>query len=148
MLSIEEINKMWAADCVINEIDLEAASRDTAKLHQKYLELFMVAKMQYKKRDQEHKILVRDRWLYYTGKMDQAEMQARGWPYDPFNGLKIMKTDLQYYFDADTVLHKSEEKVTYAKTVVETLEDILGMIRWRHQHVKTIMDYRRFTSGN
>ena len=139
---------MWAKDCVIDEIDLEAASRETARLHQKYLELFMVAKMQLKKRDQEKAILQKDRWLYYTGKMTQEEMKARNWPFDPFNGLKILRTDLDYYFNADPLLQKADEKVTYAKTVCETLEDILGMIRWRHQHLKLIMEYRRFTSGN
>ena len=148
MMSLEEINKMWAKDCKIDEIDLEAASRETARLHQKYLELFMVAKMQLKRRDQEKAILLKDRWLYFTGKMSQAEMTAKGWPFDPFDGLKILRTDLDYYFQADPLLQKADEKITYAKVLAEALEDILGMIRWRHQHIKTIMEYRRFTSGN
>ena len=97
--------------------------------------------------DQKQKILLKDKWLYFNGKMDQAEIAARGWPYDPFNGLKIMKSDLEYYFNADPELQKSEEKIIYIKTLVETLEEIMGTLRWRHTHIKNMIDWRKFTSG-
>lgn len=138
---------MWKKDSEIDEMNLDESSQKIAKIHGKYLELISITKLQLKKKELEQKILLKDKWLYFNGKMDQAEIATRGWPFDPFNGLKIMKTDLEYYFNADPELQKSEEKIIYLKTLVETLEEIMGTLRWRHTHIKNMIDWRKFTSG-
>ena len=98
MYSLDEILTMWKKDAVIDEMDLAESSRNIPKLHAKYLELFSVMKLQLKRKEMAQQVLLRDKWLYYTGKMDQADITARGWALDPFNGLKIMKSDMQYYY--------------------------------------------------
>jgi hypothetical protein len=147
MLSLENILEQWKKDSEIDEMNLDEASRTTTRLHAKYLELLSTAKLVLKKRELEQKTQLRDKWLYFNGKMDKSEMDSRGWPYDPFNGLKIMKSDLEYYFNSDTDLQKSEERIIYLKTLVETLEEIINNIRWRHSTIKNMIDWRRFTSG-
>jgi len=50
---------------------LDEASQQTPVLHSKYLHLLSEAKMMYKKAEFEQKNLLRDKWLYYNGKMDR-----------------------------------------------------------------------------
>jgi hypothetical protein len=147
MITLDGLIEMWKKDSEIDEMNLDESSQKIAKIHGKYLELISITKLQLKKKELEQKILLKDKWLYFNGKMDQAEIATRGWPFDPFNGLKIMKTDLEYYFNADPELQKSEEKIIYLKTLVETLEEIMGTLRWRHTHIKNMIDWRKFTSG-
>ena len=147
MLNIETILENWKKDSEIDEVNLDEASRQTAKLHGKYLEMFTTSKLLLKRSELQQKTLLKDKWLYFSGKMDKSEMDLRGWPYDPFNGLKVMKSDMEYFFNSDPELQKSEEKIIYLKSLVETLEEIINNIRWRHSTIKNMIDWRRFTSG-
>jgi len=85
--------------------------------------------------------------LYYNGKMSQEEIESRGWDYDPFDGLKVMKGDMDYYYDSDKDIQQSEEKITYYKTLVETLQEIVETLRWRHQTIGNIIKWKQFEAG-
>lgn len=146
-MNIEDIMKMWAKDSRIDEINLDKECSNIPKLHAKYLELLTVSKLRLKRKELSQKQLLKDKWLYYTGKMDKQDMDDRGWPYDPFNGLKVMKSDLSYYYNSDKDLQKSEELIGYNKVLVETLSEILGHINWRSNLIKNMIQWRTFTSG-
>lgn len=147
MLNIENILTEWHNDSVINDNKLDQTSVDTAKLHAKYLQWLSVAKLQYKKSQMNQKVLLKDKWLYYNGKMSQEEIESRGWDYDPFEGLKVMKGDMDYYYNSDKDIQKSEEKITYYKTLVETLQEIVETLRWRHQTIGNIIKWKQFENG-
>ena len=147
MLKLEDILTEWQKDSEINQGRLDQASVDTAKLHAKYLQWLSVAKLQLKRQQMNQKTLLKDKWLYYNGKMSQDEIESRGWDYDPFNGLKVMKGDMDYYYDSDKDIQKSEEKIVYYKTLVETLQEIVESIRWRHQTIGNIIKWKQFESG-
>lgn len=53
--------------------------------------------------------------------------------------------DMYYSTDEDMVRIKAQ--IDYQKTIIDTLEEIMGNIRWRHTHVKNILDFKKFTSG-
>lgn len=148
MLNLEEILQEWKKESVIDEMALDEASRQAGRLHSKYLEMLMAVKLSLKKKELEQKVLLRDKWLYYSGKMTKEEMDERKWPYDPFKGLKIMKSDMDYYFNADEDLQKVEERITYFKTTIEALEEIMGSLKWRSQTIKNMIQWRQFVSGN
>ena len=147
-MNVEEILEMWKKDSEINEVDLDSTSTQTPKLHYKFLELYTVAKLQLKRQRLKISELKKDKWLYYTGKMTQNDMDERGWEYDPFKGgTKPLKGDMNYYYDADPDIQALVAKIEYHETLVETLEEIMNNIRWRHSTIKNIIDWRRFTSG-
>ena len=147
-MTVDEILELWKKDSPIDEIDLDKSSADTPKLHSKYLELLTVAKLQLKRLNLKIASLKKDKWLYYTGKMTQNDMDERGWEYDPFKGgTKPLKGDMNYYYDADPDIQALVAKIEYHETLVETLEEIMNNIRWRHSTIKNIIDWRRFTSG-
>lgn len=147
MNKLDDILEMWKKDSQIDSISLDESSKHFSKIHAKYLEMLSVTKLQLKKKELEQKILLRDKWLHFNGKLDKSKIDEYGWSYDPFNGLKILKSDFEYFFNADSDLQKSEELITYLKTVKETLSEIIENIKWKHQTIKNMIEWNKFTSG-
>ena len=148
MIDLKSIHEMWKEDCVINEMKLDESSRQIPILHAKYLELLSTVKLQLKRAEFSQKTLLKQKWLYYNGKMDQDEIAEMDWDPDPFNGLKILKGEMDYYYDSDPEIQKSEEKIQYYKTVIDTLTEIISNITWRHQTIKNMIEWKKFSSGN
>ena len=146
-MNIDDIMKQWQEDCVIDKNNLDEVSRQTPMLHAKYLQLLGQAKLRLKREEMKQKTLLKDKWLYYNGKMSQEEIDAQGWDYDPLNGLKIMKGEMNYYYDSDKEIQESELKIQYYKTCIDTLTDIVDSLKWRHQTIGNIIRWRIFESG-
>jgi len=147
MLNLDEIFKMWAKDSEIDDLRLDEASKKSASLHAKYLEMLSVSKLQLKRKDMEFKVLLKNKWLWYNGKMQKDEIDRLGWEYDALNGLKILKGEMDYYYNSDPHIQEMQAKIDYLKTLIETLEEIINNIRWRHSTIKNMIDWRRFESG-
>ena len=146
MIDLNVILDMWQEDCQINT-KLDEASRLTPKLHAKYLRLLSEAKLMSKRSEQSQKILLKQKWLYYNGKMSGDDIVANGWEYDPFHGLKVLKGEMDYYYNADTDIQKSIEKLEYWKTVISTLSEIVSNINWRHQTIGNMIKWKPFEAG-
>lgn len=147
-MHLDQILSMWEEDCKIDGMKLDDVSRDTPNLHAKYLRLLTEAKLQMKRAELKQKSLLKDKWLYYNGKMSQEELEEKGWDPDPFNGLKVMKGEMDHYYDSDPEIQKSEELIEYWKTIRDTLIDIVDNIKWRHQTIGNMIRWRQFESGN
>jgi len=149
MMQLEDILKLWETDSVIDDVNLDETSIKGARLHSKYLELYSIAKLNLKKKELNMAHLRKDKWLYYNGKMSKEEMDARGWPYDPFSGMaKPLKSDMELFYSTDTDTMKLQGQIEYQCTIVEALKDIMDNIKWRHTTIKNIIDHRRFVSGS
>ena len=74
-------------------------------------------------------------------------MDSKGWDYDPLDGLTVLKGDLDKWYDADDVIQDHQKKMAYQEEVVATLKEILDNIKWRHQTIKNMIEWRKFTSG-
>lgn len=147
-MQLDTILTMWEEDCKINGMRLDDVSRDTPNLHAKYLRLLTEAKLQLKRAELKQKALLKEKWLYYNGKMSQEELEERGWDPDPFNGLKVMKGEMEHYYDSDPEIQKSEELVEYWKTTKDTLIDIVDNIKWRHQTIRNMISWKQFEAGS
>ena len=146
-MNIESILEMWKKDSVIDEMQLDEASRDSAKLHSKYLELHSISRLKLKKLELEFKPLLRDKFLHYGGKLSQVELDQKGWEYDPLNGLTVLKGDLDKWYDADPLIQEQPAKIAHQQELVDVLKEILDNIKWRHQNIKNMIEWRKFTSG-
>jgi len=147
MIDLESILSMWKEDSVIDEMNLDDASIQSAKLHSKYLELHSITKLRLKKAELDFKVLLRDKWEHYNGKMAQDEIEKRGWDYDPLKGLTVLKGDMDKYYDADYDIQEAQAKIQYLEQTVDTLKEILDNVKWRHQSIKNAIEWRKFTSG-
>ena len=147
MLDLESILNEWKEDSVIGSHKLDDVSQQTPALHAKYLAYLSLTKLQLKRAENKQMELLKQKWLYYNGKMDEAELKATGWDLDPFNGLKILKGDLEYYYNADPEIQRSTEKVEYLKTIISTLTEIVDNLKWRHQTIGNMIRWRQFEAG-
>ena len=129
MLTLESTLEEWQTDCKIDENNLVRSTVEIAKLHAKYLQVLSINKLQLKKSQMGQQTLLLEKWKYYNGKLSQDEIEAHGWEYDPFNGIKVIKGDMNRYYDADIDIQKSEEKIAYYKTFVETLSEIVENLK-------------------
>ena len=147
MIDLKEVLADWAEDSRIG-MKLDEDSRNTPLLHAKYLEKLANSKLLLKRAEFTQKVLLKQKWEWYNGKMDPDTLKELRWDPDPFNGLKIMKGDMDYYYDSDPEIQKSEEKIQYYKTLVETLTEIVSNITWRHQTIGNMIKWKQFESGN
>ena len=148
MNTLEEVLEAYSADSQLPRNDLDEASRATPSLHAKYLTILSHTKLRLKKAEMDQKSLLKLKWLWFNGKMDEDQIKELGWDYDPLNGLKIMKGDMDNFYDSDTEIQESELRIQYLKTMVDTLKEIVDTLRWRHQTIGNMIKWRQFEAGN
>jgi len=147
-MNIEQVLEMWKEDSIIDDLKLDDTTIKMARIHSKYLELITIAKIRRKKKDLDYKTLLKNKWLYYNGKLSKEEIDIYKWEYDPFGGLnKPLKGDMNYYYDSDIDIQKAQAALEYDKVLIETLEEIMSTIRWRHQNIGNIIKWRSFEAG-
>lgn len=148
MIDLKKIHEMWAKDSQIHPTKLDEASRQAPMLHSKYLQILSTAKLQLKKVEHAQKVLLRDKWLYYNGKMSEEDLVKHGWKPDPYNGLKILKGEQEYWYNSDSDIQKTEERIHYYKELISVLTEIIDSLKWRHQTIRNIISWKQFESGN
>ena len=147
-MDLQEILDMWAVDGKIDPLKLDDTTINNAALHSKYLSMFTVAKLKKKQKQMEYDTLLKDKWLHYNGKLSQTEIDAKGWEYDPFNGLnKPLKGEMDYYYNSDKDIQNAQAELEYYNVLVDTLKEILDTIKWRHQSIGNIIKWRSFEAG-
>jgi len=140
-MTLEELQILADKDLKLNDTELDLESLKTPQLHNKYLKELTKFKLLLAKADSEYKILRRNKWEYYTGKANPQVYVDK--PFD----LKILKTDIDKYLEADEDLIQSLLKVRYLESVVEFLDRTLRQITNRTFTIKNAIDWRKFTSG-
>ena len=119
-MNIEELYNEVERDLKIDDTELDLESIRTPQIHNKYLKLYTKHSLQYKKLQDDYKVLYRAKWEYYTGKAPPDVYKEK--PFD----LKVLKADIGIYLDADVELQQLSQKVAYAKQIADYLERILG----------------------
>ena len=147
-MTLDELKKQWTEDCQIDDIELDNASLEVPKLHAKYQDLLTSKILVLKQYQNKYNELLKDKWLWYNGKMDEETVREKGWEPDPFNGLKIMKNDMQIFFNGDKDLQDLNAKIEYLKVTVDFLKECMQNITWRHQTIRNTIDWRKFMAGN
>ena len=146
-MNLEELRNEWSKDCEIDDIELDKSSLEVPKLHAKYQEYLTNNILLLKNLEFQYNTLLKNKWLWYNGKMSQEQLKELGWEDDPFDGLKVMKNDMQIWYNADTDLQKLNGKLAYQKIVIDFLKECMQNITWRHQTIKNTIDWRKFMAG-
>lgn len=148
MKTLEEVLAAWEVDSKLPKSNLDEASRGTPSLHAKYLSVLAQTKLRMRKAEMDQKSLLKLKWLWYNGKMDEEQIKTLDWDFDPLNGLKVMKGEMDYYYDSDTEIQASEMKIQYLKTMIDTLTEIVSNLNWRHQTIGNMIKWRVFEAGS
>jgi hypothetical protein len=136
--------KAIESDLKIDESDLAAESLRTPQLHNKYLMLLMRLKNKKDKTENEYKILEKNKWLYYTGKMSEEQQKELGW--EPFD-LNILRTDVDRILYADIELIELQNKLNEITRIINYVEDIVKIISNRQWSIRSAIDWMKFTNG-
>jgi len=144
-MNLEEIRKMTKEDLIMDKTELDMESMKTPQLHNKYLIMYSDEKLILGKMQSDLSILKRDKWLYYTGKMSQEQLEENGW--DPFD-LNILKTDIDKFLDSDSDIITLSNKILLQKEKVNYLENVIKIINNRQWSIRSTIDWLRFTSGS
>ena len=140
-MDLEQLQIEADKDLKIKDTELDLESLKTPQLHNKYMKHYTKFRLLLTRSEDELKVLKRDRWEYYTGKANPQVYQDK--PFD----LKIMRTDIDKYLDADEDIQRMSQKVSYLNTIVDFLDRTLRQITNRGFAIKNAIDWKRFTSG-
>ena len=143
-MDIETIKKMLSTDLVINDAELDSASLRIPQLHNKYLNFFHDERLVLQSLKMKRRILLKEKWEYYNGKMDQDTLQKKGW--EPFN-LKILKQDVDKYIESDSEVIAIDSKLFLQQEKVDFLEQSLKAINNLQWHIRDAIAWRKFING-
>lgn len=143
-MDIRDIQKLVAEDMPIDDTELDIESMNIPQLHSKYLNIYMDEKLVLQKLNSDYYRLKKLKWEYYTGKLDQEQLDDYGW--EPFQ-LKILKQDIDLYMDSDEDLQKILNRVAYQKEKVNYLDSVLKSINNRQWNIKGAIEWRKFING-
>ena len=142
---IEEIRKMVGKDLPMDKTELDVESIKTPQLHNKYLILYSDEKLILGKFQSDYNVLKKDKWLYYTGKISQEELEERNW--EPFD-LNILKTDIDKFIDSDEDIIRLSNRILLQKEKVSYLENVIKIVNNRQWSIRSAIDWLRFTNGS
>ena len=140
-MDLEQLQDLADKKLKINDTELDLESLKTPQLHNEFLKHLTNYKLMLSRAETEYNILKKEKWEYYTGKADASVYAEK-----PFN-LKLLKTDVDKYLEADPELAKYKQKVDYIQTVVDFLDRTIKQISNRGFQIKNAIDWRKFTSG-
>ena len=143
-MDIESLREMVKNDIKIDETDLNSESLRTPQLHNKYLVLYENSKLELEKLQFMEKTMKRDKWLFYTGKMGDEDLERKGW--EPFEH-NILKTDIPMFLDADPDMQQIRAKISLQSSVVSYLEDVIKIVTGRQWNIKSAIEWIKFTQG-
>lgn len=141
----ESILAQWREDAEIDPIELGDAARNVPKLHAKYLEILFKEKARFLSLQNQMKRMRKIRHEYWEGKLSQEELKEYKWDPQP---LKLLKTDLPMYLDADEVLQELSLKVGLQAEKVNVLDMIMKHIMARNFSIKSSIDWERYKGGS
>jgi hypothetical protein len=134
----------WRADADLDLAALDSAARNVPLLHAKWWKYYAHERLRYKKIDSDYKVLYRQKWEYFLGKMDDVERESLGWPPQP---LKILTANVGIYIEGDQQIQDLLKKKAYLEEILKFIEDVLKQINNRNYTIKSAIDFLRFKHG-
>ena len=140
-MDLETLQKQVDVDLKIDDTELDLESIRTPQLHNKYLKLFTKYSLQLKKAKDDYDGLYKEKWEYYTGKASPDTYREK--PFD----IKVLKSDVYIYLNADEELQKLGQRIEYLKIVVVYLERVLREINNRNWNIRNTIEWKKFLHG-
>ena len=143
-MNIEQIKAQAELDTAIDVNHLDEESTKVPQIHNKYLCILLDEKLLLEKYESNLKILKRDKWLYYSGKLSEEELKKKGW--EPFD-LNILKQDLDRFIDSDSEVINLSNKLFLQKEKVNYIESVIKIISNKMWNIRSAIEWIKFTQG-
>jgi len=138
----DEIKSLADEEVVIDPYNLDGEAIRSSKLHTRWMGFLGDEAVKYKKLNNLFKKLLLDRTRYYSGTQSDKYYAE----YGPCH-LKVLKTDLPLYLDADEHLCYVREILEIQSQIVNFLEKTVKTISARSFDIRAAIDWRKFESG-
>lgn len=140
---LEVIIEQWEKD---SDVDSTEPGKEIIRiplLHNKYNKFLSLHNLSAKKAAIEYDRMKKLKWMYFTGKLDQEELDKLGW--EPFRF--TLKSDINVYLDGDDDLNKLKRKKSYHEETAKFCENVMKELNSRTYQLKAYMDWERFIQG-
>ena len=138
---LKELKEKAKKDLQIDRTDLAEESLKTPKIHSQWIFIHISLKKKIREMQFQYDKIYKERWLYYNGKAT-----ADVYKQEPFD-LKILKTDIKIFLDADEKLKEIQEKLEDLKDALDLVERVITELNRRSFHIKNAIDVIRWESG-
>ena len=143
-MTLDEIKIQAELDTAIDNSHLEDEASRIPQLHNKYLCMLIDEKAILENLENKFKILKRDKWLFYSGKMSEEELKQKGW--EPFE-LNILKNDLDRFIDSDFDIINLGNKIFIQREKVNYIESVAKIISNKIWNIRSTIEWIKFTQG-
>jgi hypothetical protein len=140
---LEAIMEQWERD---SDVDATEPGKEILRiplLHNKYNKYLSLHNLSAKRAGLEFDKIKKLKWMYYTGKLDQEELDKLGW--EPFRF--TLKSDISVYLDGDDDLNKLKRKKAYHEEAAKFCEYVMKELQARTYQLRAYMDWEKFIQG-
>ena len=143
-MTLDQYLAEWQTDAALDLAARDEAARQVPLLHAKWWRYYTYERLRYKKIDSDYKVLYRQKWEYFLGKMDDAERLELEWPPQP---LKILSGNVHIYMEGDAAIRDLLKRKAYIEEILKFIEDVIKSVNTRNFVIKSAIDFLRFKNG-
>jgi hypothetical protein len=143
MKQIDDLLEMWRQDCDIDRTEPDREILNIPKLHSKYLNVLSRHRLLSKDAEFKYNKMKKLKWEYYTGKLDDDQLEEHGWKPFPF----ILKSDITTYLDSDEDLNKYLANKALHDEIVDLCTIILKELNSRTFQLRDYISWQKFIQG-
>lgn len=141
--TMEELIEQWEKDSKIDQTEPGKEITRIPLLHSKYNKYLSLHNLSAKKCISDINKMKKLKWLYYTGKMDQEQLQELGW--EPFRF--TLKSDISVYIDGDEDLARLNQRKQYHEEASSFCINVMKEINARTYQLRAFIEWERFIQG-
>jgi hypothetical protein len=143
MKQLDDLLEMWRTDSIIDRTEPGKALINIPQLHSKYLNILSRHRLLSKESEFKYNKMKKLKWEYYTGKLDQDQLDKHGWEPFPF----VLKSELTTYLESDDDINKHIAQKIIHDEIVEVCSSILKELHSRTFQLKEFITWERFIQG-
>lgn len=141
-MKLNDLKEMCQKDTKIDSADLDGYSISIPELANKYHQLRHEEKNTLRFFERQYKSIKLSRWLYYSGKANENEYEDK--PFD----LKVLKTDMDMFLDADTQIMDIKDKIDEQEEKIKLIEETAKIIQNASFNISNTIKWKKFLSGD
>lgn len=141
-MSLHELTSEAEKDLEIDRSQLDVEALRTPKIHNRWLKKLYQRKDKIFALELKKKILMKEKWLYYTGKASDETYVKDG----AFH-LKLMKQEVPMFVEADEQIQEIDVKIHVVKQEVEFIQKTIEEINRRQWTIGNAIKALKFMNG-
>lgn len=144
-MKLEDIEKEWSVDAIIDRMDLSQAALDIPKLHSKYYKILLDERKNLYVLAEKKERLEFNLEAYFLKTMTDEERLDAGLP--DFTDKRILRNDVGKHIDRWPEMIQLKIKLGLQQDKIDFLKDIIRQIHNRSFIIRDAVTWLQFTKG-